>query len=202
MKKKFYIGFVNIIEDNLPQTENSKSAALKLQNELKDYIYEEDAKYRDIYMAGKSIVMNDGERGAENNMILDYQLCMLGLKSSADLTALLASSALGNAQAFVAKPYSLDDLLGLEYKIMSNVDYLDKQEDSDTWIMGDRSTLDKEYVNARAIKFADGTDTVKVVGVVRPKKGAIASSIGGAIGYTKALTETLLAHSENHEAVK
>ena len=139
---------------------------------------------------------------SENNMILDYQLFMLGLKSSADLTALLASSALGNAQAFVAKPYSLDDLLGLEYKIMSNVDYLDKQEDSDTWIMGDRSTLDKEYVNARAIKFADGTDTVKVVGVVRPKKGAIASSIGGVIGYTKALTETLLTHSENHEAVK
>lgn len=139
---------------------------------------------------------------SEDNMILDYQLFMLGLKSSADLTSLLASSALGNAQAFVAKPYSLDDLLGLEYKIMSNVDYLDKQEDSDTWIMGDRSTLDKEYVDARAMKFADGTDTVKVVGVVRPKKGAIASSIGGAIGYTKALTETLLTHSENHEAVK
>lgn len=139
---------------------------------------------------------------SEDNMILDYQLFMLGLKSSADLTSLLASSALGNAQAFVAKPYSLDDLLGLEYKIMSNVDYLDKQKESGTWVMGDRSTLDKKYVDDRAMKFADGTDTVKVVGVVRPKKGAIASSIGGAIGYTKALTETLLTHSENHEAVK
>ena len=139
---------------------------------------------------------------SEDNMILDYQLFMLGLKSSEDLTSLLASSALGNAQAFVAQPYSLDHLLGLEYKIMSNVDYLVNQKDSDTWIMGDRSSLDKKYVDAHAIKFADGTDTVKVVGVVRPKKGAIASSIGGVIGYTKALTETLLTHSENHEAVK
>ena len=41
MKKKFYIGFVHIIEDDIPQTENPKGSALKLQNELKDYIYEE-----------------------------------------------------------------------------------------------------------------------------------------------------------------
>lgn len=139
---------------------------------------------------------------SEDNKILDYQLFMLGLKSSSDLGSLLANSILGNAKSFVAQPYSLDDILGLEYKIMANVDYLDKQEDSNTWTMGDRSTLDRSYVDARALKFADGTDTVKVVGVVRPKKGAIASSIGGVIGYSKALTDVLLAHSENHEAVK
>ena len=38
--------FINIIEDDIPQTENSKAAALKLQNELKDYIYEEDGKVK------------------------------------------------------------------------------------------------------------------------------------------------------------
>ncbi len=138
----------------------------------------------------------------EDNTILDYQLFMLGLKSSKDLSSLLIDSILGKAESFVAVPYSLDDLLGLEYKIMTNVDYLEQQKGSETWIMGDRSTLEKEYVNAHAMKFADGTDTVKVVGVVRPKKGAIASSIGGVIGYTKELTETLLSHSQNHEAVK
>lgn len=139
---------------------------------------------------------------SENNTIIDYQLFMLGLKSSADLSSLLINSMLGNAKAFVEQPYSLDDLLGLEYKIMTNVDYLDKQEGSDTWVMNDRSKLEKDYVNARAMRFADGTDTIKVVGVVRPKKGAIASSINGVIGYTKELTETLLSHSQNHEAVK
>ena len=46
MKRKFYIGFVDIIEDDTPQTENPKAAALKLQNELKDYIYEEDGKVK------------------------------------------------------------------------------------------------------------------------------------------------------------
>ena len=46
MKRKFYIGFVHIIEDNKPQTDNPKANVLKLQNELKDYIYEDDGKVK------------------------------------------------------------------------------------------------------------------------------------------------------------
>lgn len=46
MKRKFYIGFVHIIEDDKPQTDNSKANVLKLQNELKDYIYEENGKVK------------------------------------------------------------------------------------------------------------------------------------------------------------
>lgn len=144
----------------------------------------------------------------EDNTLFDYQLFMLGLKSSSDLGQLLI-----NKDAFVAKKYTVDEILGLEYKLMTNVDYLEKATDEEgnvktsasgeaLWEMGDKSTLNKEYVDNHAMKFADGTDTVKVVGVVRPKKGAIASSIGGVIGYTKELTDTLLAHSQNHEAVK
>lgn len=144
----------------------------------------------------------------EDNTLFDYQLFMLGLKSSNDLGQLLMKQ-----EAFVAKKYTIDEILGLEYKIMSNVDYLDKVLDDEgnvatnkdgveLWTMGDKASLDKTYVNARAMKFADGTDTVKVVGVVRPKKGAIASSIGGVIGYTKQLTDALLAHSQNHPAIK
>lgn len=144
----------------------------------------------------------------EDNTLFDYQLFMLGLKSSSDLGQLLI-----NKDAFVAKKYTVDEILGLEYKLMTNVDYLEKATDEEgnvktsasgetLWEMGDKSTLDRTYVDKHAMKFADGTDTVKVVGVVRPKKGAIASSIGGVIGYTKELTDTLLAHSQNHEAVK
>lgn len=132
-----------------------------------------------------------------DNTLFDYQLFMLGLKSSDDLGQLLISS-----DAFVAQPYSIDDILSLEYKVMANVDYLEKDETADVWTMGDKSNLERTYVDNNAMKFADGTDTVKVVGVVRPKEGAIASSIGGVIGYTSQLKDALLLHSENHEAVK
>lgn len=136
-----------------------------------------------------------------DNTLYDYQLFMLGLKSSSDLFDLII-----NSDQFIGQPYKVDDLLNLEYKILSNVDYLISNGQDyygvETWTMGDRSTLDVEYVDEHAMKFADGTDTVKVSGVVRPKEGAIASSIGGVIGYTKELTDALLTHSENHEAVK
>ena len=46
MKRKFYIGFVNILEDDIPQTDNPKASVLKLQNELRDYIYKEDGKVK------------------------------------------------------------------------------------------------------------------------------------------------------------
>ena len=60
-------------EVNRTVLELSRNTGIKIiHGNDSHYIYEEDAKYRDIYMAGKSIVMNDGERGAENNMILDY----------------------------------------------------------------------------------------------------------------------------------
>ncbi len=133
----------------------------------------------------------------EDNTVFDYQLFMFGLKSSADLSQLVV-----NKEAFVKQTYTIDEIMGLEYKIMTNVDYLEKDEASDTWSMGEKSCLDKSYVNPRVMKFADGSDTIKVVGVVRPKSGAIASSIGGVLGYTKELSDALLMHSQNHEAVK
>ena len=46
MKRKFYIGFVHILEDDIPQIKNPKAAVLKLQNELRDYIYKEDGKVK------------------------------------------------------------------------------------------------------------------------------------------------------------
>lgn len=39
VKRKFYIGFIDVIEDELPKDESKKALALKLQNELADYVY-------------------------------------------------------------------------------------------------------------------------------------------------------------------
>lgn len=46
VKRKFHIGFIDIIEDELPKENTKKAKALKLQNELKNYIYEEDGKIK------------------------------------------------------------------------------------------------------------------------------------------------------------
>ena len=56
MKRKFYIGFVNILEDDIPQIDNPKAAVLKLQNELRDYIYKEGGKVKCMVVKKKQII--------------------------------------------------------------------------------------------------------------------------------------------------
>ncbi|MDE5600884.1 MAG: ABC transporter permease [Clostridia bacterium] len=90
---------------------------------------------------------------------------------------------------------------------MTNADYLIKNDGEETWTMHDRKDLSKEFVDGHAMTFgkdANGKDidTVKVVGVIRPKKGVVATSISGVIGYTSALTAALFDHATNHPAAQ
>ncbi len=132
----------------------------------------------------------------QNNRIMDFQLFMLGLQSQDEVI-----SAIANGDEFSAKEYEVDELLNLEYKVMNNVDYLDKDPASGDWIMHPRTEQSKEYVDSHCIKFRDGSDHLRVSAVVRPKPGAVASSISGIIGYTPALTNYLLGEAESHEAI-
>ncbi|MCM1455985.1 MAG: ABC transporter permease, partial [Bacteroides sp.] len=131
----------------------------------------------------------------ENNALLDYELFMLGLKSTDEvLSAILG----GN---FASASYEVDNLIGREMKIMTNADYLIDNGDG-TWTMHDRSDLHMNFIDEHAMTFADGTDTVKVVGVVRPRKGVVATSINGVVGYTSKLTDAMHEHTRNHPAVQ
>ncbi len=121
---------------------------------------------------------------------------MLGLKSTDDVIEAIKPG--GN---FSSATYKVDDLIGREMKIMTNADYLTDNGDG-TWTMHDRSDLTMSYVDRNVMRFTDGTDTVKVVGVVRPKPGVIATSINGVVGYSSKLTSYMLSYTENHPAVK
>lgn len=146
----------------------------------------------------------------EDNSFIDYQLFMLGLKSTDDVKA-----ALRPGGSFASNStFNLDEILGKEYKILTNADYLEKNvqedgtwnEERDGWTMHPRKDLSASFVDKNAMKFVDDaghvSDTVKVVGVVRPKPGVVASSISGVIGYTSELTKAMFSHAANHDAVK
>ncbi len=135
---------------------------------------------------------------SENNTIMDYQLFMLGLKSTDDVIEALTSGILGGS--FAEATFEVDEIIGREMKILTNADYLDDNGDG-TWSMHNRKDLTKNYVDAHAMEFADGSTSVKVVGVVRPKKGVVATSINGVIGYSSRLTEAMFSHAKNHPAV-
>lgn len=124
----------------------------------------------------------------EKNRLDDFTLFALGLKAPSDILGAVS----GNKDFFNIQ-YTVDELMNLEYKIMTNADYYYMDADNQ-WKKNASRTRDIEFVESNSI-------TVKVVGVIRPRKDAVATSINGVIGYTKALSEHLITRAANHPAV-
>ena len=91
--------------------------------------------------------------------------------------------------------YSYDDFIGLKYKILLNTDFYVKQGNS--WISkkSDESYLKQKLENAQE---------VKIVGIIRPKEEATATSMGdmGIIGYKKELTTYIINSINDSEIAK
>ena len=122
----------------------------------------------------------------EYNQISDYLQFVLGLRTPSEV-----ADAIVNGDKFAERTFSVDELLGVEYKVMTGSDYY-HQNDDGTWnhVADRNSQRNIEYVDANAV-------TVKVVGVIRPKKNVEVTSITGIVGYTKGLTEYLSERATN-----
>ncbi len=125
--------------------------------------------------------------------LIDFQLFMLGLKSQDDVM-----QALMPGGSFSETGFDYNELVGKEYMVMTNADYLvpDDADNPTSWDHLSKSTLDKDLIDQQK------PYNVKVVGVVQPKPNAVASSIGGVVGYTKELGDFLMNRAADHPAVK
>ena len=134
----------------------------------------------------------------EENALDDYTLFALGLRSPDEL-----GDALTQGSSFVSKTYTVDELLGLKYRLTTDSDYY-YQDSTGKW---QKLT---ERNDQRKVSFIEGVNSegnpnsveVKVVGVVRPKRGTEITSINGVIGYTHELTEYLSERAGDSSAVK
>lgn len=130
----------------------------------------------------------------ENNEISDYTLYSLGMRDQSELKAIMASLQKGEevAKKEVAE-YTYDDLLKLSYKLLLNTDYYEKA--NGIWV--DKSG-DQEYVKAKLAQ----AESIKVVGIIRPKPESNIADTSGEIGYTKELTEYVINKVNESEIVK
>ena len=84
--------------------------------------------------------------------------------------------------------------------MVSDAEYYMQQDENGEWVYSatplPRNTLDKATVDAM------DSVPIKVVGIVRPKKGVTVTSINGYIGYTHALSELMLEKAEESEAAQ
>lgn len=130
---------------------------------------------------------------SEDNEISDYMLYALGLKDESELPELLQN--LNNPDyKGVVNEFTYDELLNLTYKLVVDSAYFEKQDDG-LWLS---KKDDSAYVKELLIDALE----IKVVGIIRPKETAKVTSISGAIGYTKALTEYIVSKNSESSILK
>ena len=127
------------------------------------------------------------------NEISDYALYAIGLKDQDELTEMTMKIMKGESLDEPKQSiYSYDDILGIEFKLILNTDYYQKQDS--IWI---NKSTDTEHMK----NIIDNGLTLKVVGIVKPnEESSIQTS--GEIGYTTDLTKYVISSIKNTEIAK
>ena len=130
----------------------------------------------------------------EDNQISDYTLYSLGLRDIDELKDKMNKIKNGEqVEEDENQVFSYDDLLGLEFKLLLNTDYYEKE--NGMWV--DKSD-DEEYLKEK-IKNAEA---IKITGIIKAKSDTNISSTAGIVGYTKELTEYAINKTNEAEIVK
>lgn len=132
----------------------------------------------------------------EDGRIDDYTLYSLGLKDQSELKdkwkAVENGEKLDENQESIS--YSYDDLLNLQFKLLLNSDYYQKQ--NGLWV-------NKEDDNNYLKEKINNAETVKVVGIIKQnEQSAVSTSVTSGIGYTKQLKEYVVEKSNDAQIVK
>lgn len=133
----------------------------------------------------------------ENNELDDLTLYALGLLSQEDIDKIMDAAINGGTLDTDEKKWSYEDVCKMEYRVIINSDCYEL--DKATGLYKD---LRETEAGIRYLYESDRTVTLKVTGIIRPNENATASMISGSIGYTKALTEYFITHSQNSDAIK
>ena len=142
----------------------------------------------------------------KNNQISKMTLYMLGVLDQSELEQIMNDLMTeGKYESSHMEPYELSDFLGREFYLLNTSDFYSKREGA-TY-----TADDKEYpiwydmrdgvFDQESFVKENGTKLV-ISGIVRPREGATATSISGAVGYTKALTDYILEENTKSEILK
>ncbi len=130
----------------------------------------------------------------KNNQVSDYTLYSLGLKSQDELEAKYQKIREGKeVEADEVSEYTYDDILNMEFKILPQTEYFEKE--GNIWV--DKSE-DEDYVKNKL----NSAENIKIVGIIRPNEEAVTEMTTGVIGYTKELEEHFIEKNREAQIVK
>ena len=127
------------------------------------------------------------------NELSDYVLYTLGLKDQSELKSQFEALMNGEAIESVDMEFSYEELMNLRFRLLLNTDYYEKQ--GDAWRSRKRS---EDYMRE---KLENGLE-IKVVGILKPADGAVATTVNVGVGYRFELMEYLLEQVKNSQIVQ
>ncbi|MBQ8611293.1 MAG: ABC transporter ATP-binding protein/permease [Oscillospiraceae bacterium] len=135
----------------------------------------------------------------EHNELSDLVLYALGLKSGDELSAVVeASMKQEPIPEQKAQSFTFEELCGKKFKVLLPADCWQYDAAAGTW-------HDLRTTETGLKMLYESSDTgieLKITGILRPNEDAASAMMGGAIGYTAALMQRVMAETEQAEIVK
>ena len=130
-----------------------------------------------------------------NNQISKMTLYMLGMLDPDLIEEELADLMEGKYEAGDIPPYTFEEMLNTRFMLLTTADFYIESGRTYPTDSGDKpvwTDIRESFDYDRAAYVTEHGVELKVAGIVRPKEGATATSIGGVIGYTKEFTDYIL----------
>ena len=131
----------------------------------------------------------------ENNELDDLTLYALGLKSKEDIDAIFEALTDKTEVDYPEEKWSYEDICNMDFRTILSSDCYTYDEVTGTY-------KDLRDTDAGLKYLYDNALTLHVVGIVKPDENALGASGNGAIGYTSKLTEYIIEHAQDSEALK
>lgn len=131
----------------------------------------------------------------ENHRLDDLTLYALGLKTREEINEIFSAAAEGETVDTTQEHWRYEELLGREFRVVLSSDCYIVDEDSGAY-------MDLRLTDAGLRYLYDNGIPLKVSGIICPKEDASTTMLSGAIGYTEALTEHIIAHSGDSPVIQ
>ena len=142
-----------------------------------------------------------------DNQISKMTLYMLGMLDPSNIEEEMKDLMSGNYKSEDIEPYTFDDILNTKFMLLTTEDFFvedgnktpysfNGKEGYPVWkdVRNDFDYDQTDYVTEKGVE-------IKISGIVRPKKGASATSISSSIGYTKAFTDYILDQNADSKVI-
>lgn len=135
---------------------------------------------------------------SENGSVSDLALYAMGVKDIDKLDKMLSDFAKGKNvtnEDNSSETFTYNDLMGIKFKMINSSQYYSYDSGNGVWV--DHSD-DSSYME----NIIDKGETLKIVGVVQPKKGSTFSTLTGDIYYPETLTRHIIRDAADSGVVK